>query len=260
MVRLLKLEWMKIRKYRAFLILLALYVVSILGVNYMVFNSMTKVSRANPMTEALLGNPFCFPEVWQSVSYISSFLFFIAGLIVIMLTANEYTFRTNRQNVINGLSRSQFIGSKILLLIVIALLSALLVFGVGALFGSFGKPPFSLHGIKYIGYFFISAMSYLSVALVIITLFKRSGISIGLYFLYIIIVENLLSALVNKVVPKAGYFLPLESSDQLIPAPSTIGKMLQSDPPDATYLLIAACAWIVLCLWFCKHRLEKSDL
>lgn len=260
MVRLLKLEWMKIRKYRAFLILLALYAVSLVGINYMVFNSLSKTSIGNPMAAAFIGNPFSFPEVWQSVSYLSSFLFFIPGLMIILLMANEYSFRTNRQSVINGLNRSQFIGAKILLLLAIALLATLLAFVVAALLGLTGEPPFSLHNVKYIGYFFVAAMSHMSVALVIILLFKRSGISIGLYFLYIFIVENLLSVFINKLVPKAGFFLPLESADKLIPVPSTIGKMLQDNPPDATYLLIAACVWIAACPLFCKYRFEKSDL
>ncbi len=260
---LLKLEWLKVRKYRAFIILLAFYLVSIFGINYIVSNTLgNRPSEGNiDVVGMLVGTPFDFPQVWHTVSYLGSFLLIIPGLIIILLMANEYSFRTGRQNVIDGVSKAQFIDTKIAMILIISLVSTLLTFLAGVVFGLSGEAPFSADGMKYMGYFFVNAVSYMSVALVIVVLLKRSGVSIGIYFLYSFIVENLLSLIINRNVwDGAGNFLPLASADKLLPMPSALGKVFNATPVEPVYLLVAACLWIAACLGFCKFRFRKSDL
>lgn len=263
MGKLLKLEWLKVRKYRAFMILVAFYIVSIFGINLIVSNAIADRPTAGNMDVVgmLVGTPFDFPQVWQTVSFLGSFLLIIPGFIMIFLMSNEYSFRTGRQNVIDGVSKAQFIDTKIALILVISLALTLLTFLTGVLFGLAGDTPFSFEGIEYLGYFFVNAASYMSVALVIVILLKRSGVSIGIYFLYSFIVENLLGLIINKKIwEDAGNFLPLESADKLIPMPSSIGKIMNPTEIEPIYFLAAAVIWIAACLMFCKYHFQKSDL
>ena len=69
--------------------------------------------------------PMPFPRCGND-HFVSSFLLFIAGLIMIILVTNEYSFKTHRQNVIDGVTRTQFIVTKLACGVIIALASTVL--------------------------------------------------------------------------------------------------------------------------------------
>ena len=140
-----------------------------------------------------MGSPFGFPNVWQTVSYISSFLLFIPGLMIITSITNEYNYKTTRQNIIDGWSRVQFIHVKIFLVIILSLISTVFVLLTALFFGLISGEAFSFLKIEFIGYYFIQAVSYSMVALLFGLLIKRSGFAIGLFFLYSLIVEKILA-------------------------------------------------------------------
>lgn len=268
MMHILRIEWLKLRKYRAFTVLSMLAVAGVPGINYIVYNFTSDIARAagaDPMAgaigNAMVGSPFAFPDVFQTVSYIGGFLHILPGLLVILLVSNEYTFRTHRQNVIDGLSRTQFITAKIALAVILAAVMTLTVFLTACLFGAVSGGAFSMAGIRYVGYFFVQSLLYMSVAMVIALLFRRAGIGIGLYFIYAFIAEGVLALLLNgRIYAGSGYFLPLKSADKLIPMPTMLGRMFRPDMPGEAWLLLAAAVWIALCMWFCKRRFERSDL
>ena len=269
-MRMLKTEWLKIRKYRAFLVLFILAVCGVAGANYIAYSFMKVVSDAATTNHAgavavgnaIVGSPFAFPDVYHTVAYIGSFLHVLPGLLIILLVSNEFNFRTHRQNVIDGVSRTQFISTKIVLSVIFASAMTMMALLTACLFGAAGDGAFSLEGIKYIGYFFVQSLEYMSAAMVLAVFVKRAGIGIGLYFIYTFIVENILSLILNhRIYAGSGYFLPLSSADELIPVPTTIGKLLRPDEmPGDAWLLLTAVAWIALIFWLCKRRFEKADL
>src|SRR6266513_1979163 len=108
MGRLLHIEWMKLKNYRAFWILLCLYVSTIFGANYIVFRIQQQIyseKQAKGIASLILGNPpYSFPSVWQATAHVSSYLLFIPGLIMIIAVTNEYSYKTHRQNIIDGLT------------------------------------------------------------------------------------------------------------------------------------------------------------
>ncbi len=273
MIHLLKIEWLKVKNYKAFWILLGLFVLSVYGVNYITHevqvSTTTQVqsqvpAQAGDMARAVIGSPFQFPDVWQTVSYLSSYLLFLPGLLIIMLVTNEFTFRTHRQNVIDGLSRTQYIYTKMAVVAVVAAASTILIFIVAFLFGLVEpNSTLSFSKVEYVGYFFIQAISYLGIALLFSVLFKRAILAVGLYFMYIFILENMLAALINRYVVKGvGYFLPLESTDCLIPFPffRTVTSSLNRPLPAAGYLLIAAVIYGAVYFYVCKTKFERENL
>ena len=106
----LRIEWLKLKYYRTFWILLGIIVVCIPAFNYVIYditdNSFPKINGQN-----LLGNPFSFPNVWSTVPYNAGILVFIPAILIITLFTNEYSYRTHRQNIIDGWSRSQFVSA-----------------------------------------------------------------------------------------------------------------------------------------------------
>ena len=263
MLHLLKIEWLKIKNYRTFWVLSALFVVSLFGVNYIAYRIQTDMFEQAPMAQAMLGTPpFQFPEVWTTVSYISSFLLFFPGLIIIILMTNEFSYKTHRQNVIDGLSRTQFISVKMMMCLLIALFSSFVIFVVALLFGfTEGHAAFSFHNLQNVGMFFIQTLSYTSLALVIATLFRRSGIAIGVYFLYAEIIDQLLSLLASHYLNNIGNYFPLESNDNLIPLPlfrNVVGKILPQ--VNVYYMLITVAVYLFIYYVICKRRFETADL
>ena len=107
---LLELEWLKMRHYLPFRVLTGLYVV-LLPLSLMAFKSMPFPK------EFSLNSYFMFPDVWQTVAYAGNWVaYFSLGFISILNIMNEYSLKTLRQNIINGISRKK-------LLLIIKLLS-----------------------------------------------------------------------------------------------------------------------------------------
>ncbi len=99
MLQLLKIEWLKVKNYRTFWILSTLYLLSIWGINYIVYVIQWKIyhdKNAGDAAKLFLGGPpYAFPKVWAMTSYVSSFLLFIAGLLIIIIVTNEFSFKTH---------------------------------------------------------------------------------------------------------------------------------------------------------------------
>lgn len=265
MLHLLKIEWLKIKGYKTFWVLTTLFLVSILGLNYFVFNIKQNISQGSVQANALIGSPFDFPNVWHTVTYFSSFLLFIPGLMIITSITNEYSYKTHRQNIIDGWSRLQFIHVKIALVVIISILSTVFVFLTSLLYGSLAGSTFSFDKIEFIGYYFIQALSYSMLALLLSVLIKRSGLSIGLFFLYSFIIENFLGAILNnmggiKSASGPGDYLPLNTTDNLIPFPFFRNIVQFGTQPSLYILLGLSAVYLFLYYFISVRKFQTQDL
>ena len=127
MISLIRTEWLKMKKYNAFWWIMGITALSYPGINYIFYmiydNLVHKPSQAGQLAKMVIGNPFTFPEVWHTVAYASSVFVFIPAVVIIMFITNEYTFKTHRQNIIDGWSRSQFVTSKLIDVLLISLIT-----------------------------------------------------------------------------------------------------------------------------------------
>jgi ABC-2 type transport system permease protein len=267
MGQLLAIEWMKLKNYRAFWILLCLYIATIFGANYIVYRIQEVIyteKQAKGIATMVLGNPpYSFPTVWQATASVSSFLLFIPGLLLIISITNEYSFKTHRQNVIDGWTRQQFISTKIMLAVLLSLLSTIVVTITATIFGFMqGDSSFSFEGFSYVGYFFLQAMSYIMVALLLGVLFKRGGLAIGVFFSYALILEQIIVLTLNKYANFAGRYMPLETTDRLVPFPKVQEMMykLMSSPPNYTALFVAALLYLAAYLFITVKKFTTDDL
>ncbi|MDR1864398.1 MAG: ABC transporter permease [Bacteroidales bacterium] len=247
---LLGIEILKLKRNRSFWILLVLFVLGVFGVN----NLVRVASDANMPFKF-----FSFPEVWQNVVCMSRFLLVIPGLIVIMHTCAEHTYRTHRQNVIDGLSRGQYVTAKILFIVAMALFSTAVIFLTALFLGWLSGSEISFQGFRYVLYSFVQSLSCMGLAFLFALLFKRSAVVTGIFFSYVFIFKNVLEHYLNKL--GAGDFVPLISSDNLTPIANTfVRDLIRHDyKPEGLYLALSL-LYIILFYSFCYYRYKKQDL
>ena len=264
MLRLFKIEWMKVKPYRAFWVLMGGFTILTPLFLYFIASKFMASSNSHQeeMIKRMLGNPFQFPKVWLSSSYFGGLFFIMVGMLFILLITNEVQYKTHRQNIIDGWSRFDFLKAKLAMLIFFVLVSTIIVFFTGLLVGMVYTPAgtYSLTtGLYYVGYFALMATAYLMVAYVIAILIKRTGLSIIVYFAFVCIIDNLLWILMTWKGSQAGYYLPLESTDSLVPNPFKPAAFERRTVSDFS-LIIAASAYIILFAYFIFGYFKRIDL
>jgi ABC-2 type transport system permease protein len=263
MKTLLAIEWLKIKRYRTFWILIGFFLVLLPLWNYQIEHGMIKMSGgANGIN--FLSQAYSFPEVWGNVSFWASIFVLFLSILIIILTTNEYSFRTHRQNVIDGWSRLEFFHAKVALVLTVSLLTTLYVFIVGLLMGiaNSGDINHAFTQFYKLGYFFLLSVNYLGLALLISLLIRRSGLSIGLFLLYSLIIENILRGLLNWGNDlNLGDFLPLQASDELLPLPlfQLFSSMAAPQTAPDMYFVIASIGWCALYYFIGRRMLLRSD-
>lgn len=260
MSELLSIEWLKIKKYRTFWVIAGLFIVL-----FPLFFYMYKEGAVSfTMGSVIMNKSFTFPGIWSILSYMASFFVYFLGCLVIILVTNEYVFKTNRQNVIDGWSKLDFLHAKVLLVLGISVIATLWLWLIGLIFGSLqtgDSGPFASN--EKVLFFFIYTFNHLFFALLLGFLLKRSGLAIGMYFLYIMLLEFILKAIVNHNIHDGfGSFLPLESSDNLLPVPlsETVKKMINAPETYSNVSFVAASIIYILIYYVILRRyLMKVD-
>lgn len=270
MTTLIRTEWLKMKKYNAFWWILGVTALSYPGINYIFYlgfeNTISQPTQASQYAKFALGNPFEFPEVWHTVAYFSSWFVFIPAVLIIMFISNEYTFKTHRQNIIDGWSRSQFITSKLMDVLIISGIITLIYFIVCLVTGfslSSGKGnPFT--NVHYTGLFALQTFSQLSLAFLVGFLVRKAFLALGIFLFYFMILENLIVGTFDWYHSSAGHYLPLEVSDRLIPRPVFLKVLdaagyqkLMDGIPLHIFLTLILC----FITWFICYRINnKRDL
>jgi len=268
---LVRTEWLKMRKYNAFWWIMGITLLSYPGMNYMayfIYNEMTnRPDQISQYAKMAIGNPFAFPEAWHTVTFFSSLFLFVPAVVVIMLISNEYTFRTHRQNVIDGWSRSQFITSKLIDVLIISFLITLMCFGVGLATGlanQHGLIHYTWDQVYYLGLFFLQTFAQLSIAFLLGFLIKKAFLALGIFLFYFIILENMIIGVLEWKGFTAGNYFPLEVSDKLIPKPafwSKINPEAYQQSIDAIPLHIGLTILVTAIVWFiCYRSNNRRDL
>src|SRR5215467_13832339 len=139
MLRIAKTEWLKIKNYPAFWWVFGITALTYPGINYLflyAYHDITKQKSATgQVLKALMGNPFSLPEGWRTMAFFSSFFIYIPSIVVIMLITNEYTYRTNRQNIIDGWSRNNFMTAKMIDVLLLSVIVTILFAATALIIG-----------------------------------------------------------------------------------------------------------------------------
>ena len=270
MLQIVKTEWLKIKKYPAFWWVMGITALTYPGVNAMFLyeyrDLVEKKTAAGQVVKALLGNPFVMPESWKTVAYFSSIFVFIPAIVIIMLITNEYTYKTNRQNIIDGWSRKDFMVGKLVDVIILSLVVTIMYTVVAIIIGSINTGADVTDRWRmtyYIGLFALQTFSQLSLAFMVGLLVRKSFIALAIFAFYFIMLEPISVQLIRvKLHSDIGDYFPLAVSHRLIPRPAFLGRLdekayqaaLDAVKYHVVYTLILILLTWAFCFWINKRR------
>jgi len=228
MKRLLSIELQKIWQNRASRILTLTYFILLSSVALIASINFNFVGLDFRMADMGIFN---FPFIWHFNTYMASILKFFLAVIIVSMMANEYSYGTLKQNLIDGLSKKEFILSKFFTVFLFAILSCIYVFIMtlilGYSFSSYTESAIVFSDLEYLLAYFIKLVAFFSFCLFLGILVKRSAFAIGFLFLWYVI-EGIIGGLLritifssSEQVDKIKAFLPLESMANLIKEPVT---------------------------------------
>ncbi|MDR0659850.1 MAG: ABC transporter permease [Prevotellaceae bacterium] len=258
--KLMALEWMKMRKYKAFWIMLGLFVLGFFGLVYIMY----AINNEAPteMIGSFLDSFFRYPRIARLTAYMGSYMFIVLGIVLITQIANEFSYRTHRQNIIDGLSRTQFINAKWQIVVLLSVFATLVHVGFTALYalmGDGGTVSGFVSSLKYSLFFFLDSLSWLSVALIITLWVKRSGLAITLFMVYALVVENSLAfGIKRSFESNLGEYFPINVADNL--NPNVLAPFVNNSRPTEEIAVAVTCVYLVAFYIISRRMIKRMDL
>ena len=134
---------------------------------------------------------FNFPYIWHFNSYIAALLKLFLAIVIVSMMSNEYSNRTLKQNLIDGLSKKEFVLSKFLTVLVFSLVSTLFLFIVslilGLSFSDYTEVSIILSDMEYLVGYFVKLTAFFAFCMFLGILVKRSAFALGFLFIWWII-------------------------------------------------------------------------
>ena len=132
MKRLLSIELQKIWQNKASRILTIIYFLSL---SLLATVALIEFDFGMFKFEAAKSGFFNFPYIWHFTTFIASWLKIFLAVIIVSMIANEYSYVTLKQNLIDGMSKKEFLLSKVYTILVFSLVSTILVFVISLILG-----------------------------------------------------------------------------------------------------------------------------
>ena len=131
---------------------------------------------------------FNFPYIWHFNTFIAALLKIFLAIIIVSMMANEYTYKTIKQNLIDGLSKKEFIASKFLTVVFFSLISTLFVCVIsmilGTVYSDYTEIGIVLTDLRFLIAYFIKLIGFFSFCLFAGVLVKRSAFALGFLILW----------------------------------------------------------------------------
>jgi len=277
MNRLISIEFQKLWSNRASRILIIAYFVIL---SSLAFVSSIEVNILGMHFNIAEQGIFNFPYIWQFNTYIAIFLKAFLAIIIVSMMANEYTYGTLKQNLIDGLSKQEFIQSKFLTVFLFALGSTVFIFIMslilGYSFSAFTEPSIVFSNMQYLGAYFLDLIAFFSFCIFIGILIKRSAFALGFVILWYIVewITFMISkAYIGKEMAfKIVSYMPLISISNLLEEPFTRFKAYRTieNQMNSTALVkdydvhwqtvVIVLVWTAIFMFLSYRILKKRDL
>lgn len=276
MKRLLHIEWLKLKNYRPFWILTGLYslLVSIVcvGIHYFFIFLRNEGLDFDGFDPTII--PFYdFPDIWQNITYFATYFKLFLAFLVIISVANEVSFRTLRQNIIDGMSKQEWIQSKLILIGCLALAATLLLFILGLATGLIlSHPdgyPYILHSTQFLFAYFLEVFTFLSFAMLLTLIIRRSGFIIVGLIMYTLAFEPFIALLMMHPPQELNFpaitrdiaqFLPIRALNNLITVPYQRYALREIQDYVSLKAVLIVIAWLVFYVWMSYLILKRRDL
>lgn len=271
---LLRNEALKLRKRLAFWVTFGLFAF----IKLVSFGEEYWQARKDPE------DPYALPAAWSQILSDESMVTVIFGAVVlILLVSSEFTWRTARQNVIDGLSKTAWFWGKGALLPIVGAIFIASQVGLGgglALAGTdlsateealLGVPVFQALGGLFLAFFLMGSLAF-AVGLAI----RSSGPAMAVWFAWIAFGERLVSLGLGRLFeglrPALGY-LPFGTSLKLLDydafdpaaferatAAAEVAGRAPPEPVAVGTAALVAVGWTVLFVGISYVWFRKRDL
>ncbi len=275
MLRLIKIEFQKLWLNKVSLVLI--FISFILPFTVLILSSI-KINFFGIFTLELgeLGI-FNFPIIWHITTFFASYFKFFFAIVVVSMIGNEYSNKTLKQNLIDGLSKKEFILSKFYTIVFFSLCATLLIglatFVIGMYYSSYTEATIIFREVEFLLAYFIKLVGFFSLCLFFGMLVKRSAFALA-FLVILYIVEWLVfwaAVYITGTVEtafKVKSFMPLESMYNLINQP--MQRIIMTKFPEKTdivydyavhwYEIAIVLGWTALFVFLSYRLLKKRDL
>ena len=224
---------------------------------------------------------FNFPFIWHFNTWIASILKLFLAIVIVSMMANEYSNRTLKQNLIDGLSKKEFVISKFLTVVLFSFVSTLFVFVVslilGLVFSDYNEIGIIFSDMEYLLAYFINLVGFFSFCLFIGILVKKSAFALGCLLIWSII-EGIIYGFLKweifrdtNLVDNIMQLFPLASMSNLIKEPfsrlgavqsaaSQLGEAFDKDYSVQFITVLIVLIWTCLFVFGSYAILKKRDL
>lgn len=222
---------------------------------------------------------FNFPYIWHFNSYFAAIFKLFLAIVIVSMMANEYSNKTLKQNLIDGLSKKEFILSKFYTVIVLSIVSTLFIFVVsfilGLIFSNYTELSIIFSDLEFLLAFFIKLVGFFSFCLFLGVLVKRSAFALGFLFVWQFIEGIVFGLLRWKTDPDTATnimaFFPLNAMSNLIKQPfsrlsavqtmaNQVGEKFDFDYAVHWYEIVIVLGWTTIFIFLSYRLLKMRDL
>lgn len=219
---------------------------------------------------------FNFPLIWHLVTFFASQFKFFFAIVVVSMIGNEYSNKTLKQNLIDGLSKKEFILSKFYTIVFFSLISTIVItimsLFIGYYYSSFTEFAIVTRELEFLFAYFVKLVGFFSLCLFLGMLVKRSAFALAfLFVLFIaewIIYLFIWKASTEELATNIQNFFPLKSMYKLIDEPFL--RIAATKVPDNQELIrdyavhfseiAIVLGWTAIFIFLSYRLLKKRDL
>ncbi|MBP93599.1 MAG: ABC transporter permease [Flavobacteriaceae bacterium] len=220
---------------------------------------------------------FNFPLIWHITTFFASYFKFFFAIVVVSMIGNEYSNKTIKQNLIDGLSKKEFILSKFYTIVFFSLFATVLIaiasFLIGLYYSSYTEASIIFRETEFLLAYFVKLVGFFTLCLFFAMLLKRSAFALA-FLIVLYIAEWLIFWGSYEIFGstetafKVKNFLPLESMYKLIDQP--IQRIMMTKFPEKAdlsydyavhwYEIAIVLGWTAIFVFLSLRLLKKRDL
>jgi len=219
---------------------------------------------------------FNFPIVWHITTYFSALFKFFFAIVVVSMIGNEYSNKTLKQNLIDGLSKREFILSKFYTIVFFSLISTVIIFilslVLGLVYSSYNEMSIVVREIEFLPAYFLKLLGFFSFCLFLGVLAKRSAFALAFLFVDFILEWIVFGLIVWKsnieMATKIQNFFPLTAMSNLIKQPFqrvAMSKFPEKNDLSYDYAVhfdsaLIVILWTIIFILSAYYLIKKRDL
>ena len=223
---------------------------------------------------------FNFPYIWHFNTFVAALLKIFLAIIIVSMMSNEYTYKTIKQNLIDGLSKKEFIASKFLTVVLFSIVSTVFVAVIslilGSIYSDYTEWGIVFTDLRFLVAYFIKLVGFFSFCLFIGILVKRSAFALGFLILWQMF-EGLTRGMIRwklfdgETTDAIMGFFPLNAMFNVLKEPfsrlsavqsvaNQIGEEIALDYGTSLLDMGIVLAWTAIFIWGSYRILKKRDL